>query len=151
MADNPAAPNDSLIPPKLIPAEARAFASQVSGLLDGQPKDESTVRQFLAGHDSALEFIAAGLYSLASMLVGEGEDSIRLVESAITAVEISACNDAEQAAPAVDARLPRPHSNSSSAVTLAASRHLPSRHLFQAASTMMTSTQQVSPVISWRL
>ena len=97
MADNPAAPNDSLIPPKLIPAEARAFASQVSGLLDGQPKDESTVRQFLAGHDSALEFIAAGLYSLASMLVGEGEDSIRLVESAITAVEISACNDAEQA------------------------------------------------------
>ena len=97
MADNPAASNDSLIPPKPISAEARAFASQVGGLLDGQPKDESTVRQFLAGHDSALEFIAAGLYSLASMLVGEGEDSIRLVEAAVASVEISACSDAAQA------------------------------------------------------
>lgn len=41
--------------------------------------------------------IAAGLYSLASMLVGEGEDSARLVESAIANGEVSACQNAEQA------------------------------------------------------
>ncbi len=41
--------------------------------------------------------IAAGLYSLASMLVGEGEDSVRLVETAVATAEISACHDAKQA------------------------------------------------------
>jgi hypothetical protein len=97
MADRPAASKDSLIPPVPIPAEARAFASQVSGLLDGRPKDDSTVRQALAGHDSALDFIAAGLYSLASMLVGEGEDSMHLIETAVAQVEIAACSDAGQA------------------------------------------------------
>ena len=97
MAEDSAPSKDSLIPPMPIPAEARAFASQVSGLLDGQTKDDSTVRQALAGHDSALDFIAAGLYSLASMLVGEGEASIHLVETAIAKVEVSACSDAGQA------------------------------------------------------
>lgn len=97
MAEDPAVSHDSLIPPVSIPAEARALASQVSELLNGQPKDDSTVRQALAGHDAALEFIAAGLYSLASMLVGEGEDSIHLVETAVANVEISACDDAERA------------------------------------------------------
>jgi hypothetical protein len=41
--------------------------------------------------------IASGLYSLAAMLVGEGEDSARLVETAIANGEVSACQDAEQA------------------------------------------------------
>jgi hypothetical protein len=41
--------------------------------------------------------IAAGLYSLASMLVGEGEASAQLVETAIANGEVSACQDAEQA------------------------------------------------------
>ena len=43
------------------------------------------------------DLIAAGLYSMASMLVGEGEDSIRLVETAVATAEVSACDDAEQA------------------------------------------------------
>ena len=53
------------------------------GLLDGQPKDEATVSKALEGMDEMLDVIAAGLYSMASMLVGEGEDSIRLVEVAV--------------------------------------------------------------------
>lgn len=97
MAEKSAASNDSLIPPKPIPGEARALTSRVASLLDGQPKDEGAVRQALSGFDSAFDFIAAALYSLASMLVGEGEDSIHLVETAIANVEISACEDAEQA------------------------------------------------------
>jgi hypothetical protein len=47
--------------------------------------------------DAMLDVIAAGLYSMASMLVGEGEDSIRLVETAVARTEISACSNAQEA------------------------------------------------------
>ena len=47
--------------------------------------------------DSAFDVIAAELYSLASMLVGEGEDSIRLVETAIATAEVSACANVHDA------------------------------------------------------
>ena len=47
--------------------------------------------------DGIFDQIAAGLYSLASMLVGEGEESVRLVETAIANSEVSACQDAAQA------------------------------------------------------
>lgn len=43
------------------------------------------------------DVIAAGLYSLASMLVGEGEDSIRLVETAVATAELSASSNAGEA------------------------------------------------------
>jgi len=45
--------------------------------------------------DNMFDIIAAGLYSLASMLVGEGEDSIRLVEAAIAGAEVSAGSNAQ--------------------------------------------------------
>jgi hypothetical protein len=89
-------PNESLIPPMPIPADARAFSSRIHGLLDGQPKDDATVEKALEGMDFMFERIAAGLYNLASMLVGEGEDSIRLVEAAVTNSELSSSQDAEQ-------------------------------------------------------
>jgi hypothetical protein len=85
-----------LIPPVPIPAEARAFTSRIHGLLDGQPKDDATVEKALEGMDSMFDLIAAGLYNLASMLVGEGEDSIRLVEAAVTNTEVSTCHDPER-------------------------------------------------------
>jgi hypothetical protein len=85
--------NDSLIPTKPIPAEAHAFSKRVHGLLDGQPKDDATVRQALEGMDGIVALMAAGMYNMASMLVGEGEDSIRLVETAIANAEVSSCND----------------------------------------------------------
>src|SRR5215831_16461502 len=88
---------DSLIPRQPIPAGAEEFSRKVQGLLDGQPKDEATVAQTLHGMDAMLDVIAAGLYSMASMLVGEGEDSIRLVETAIARTEISKCADAAEA------------------------------------------------------
>jgi hypothetical protein len=85
--------DQSLIPPVPIPAEARAFSSRIHGLFDGHPKDDATVAQALEGMDETLDRIAAGLYSIASMLVGEGEDSILLVEAAIANTEISAGHD----------------------------------------------------------
>lgn len=86
-------PIDSLIPPQSLPSGAAAFARQVHGLLDGQPKDEATVSQAFEGLDFMFDKIAAGLYSLASMLVGEGETSAELVESAVATAELSACDD----------------------------------------------------------
>jgi hypothetical protein len=47
--------------------------------------------------DGIVDQIAAGLYNLASMLLGEGEESVRLVETAIANSEISACQDPAQA------------------------------------------------------
>ena len=88
---------DSLIPPKPIPAGADEFSKKVQGLLDGRPKDEATVSRALEGMDAMLDVIAAGLYSMASMLVGEGEDSIGLVETAVARTEVSAGSDAMEA------------------------------------------------------
>jgi len=60
-----------------------------------------TSGQSAAGDSETLqeivEQIASGLYSLASMLVGEGADSERLVEAAIADAEISVCQDPQEA------------------------------------------------------
>jgi hypothetical protein len=92
-------PNQSIsnlhvsIPSQAIPEGAKVFSDRVRGLLDGKAKDEATVARALEGMDAMLDVIAAGLYSLASMLVGEGEDSVRLVETAVATTEVSACDD----------------------------------------------------------
>jgi len=41
--------------------------------------------------------IAAGLYNLASMFVGEGEEGVQLVEATIATAEVSVCQDPELA------------------------------------------------------
>jgi DNA-directed RNA polymerase specialized sigma24 family protein len=43
--------------------------------------------------DEGFDRMAAGLYSLASMLVGEGDDSMVLVEKVIAETDMSVCND----------------------------------------------------------
>lgn len=89
--------NQSLIPPQPISAETRAFSARMHQLLDGRPKDEATVEKAFEGLDSVFDLIAARLYHIASMLVGEGEDSIQLVETAALNAEVCACENAEQA------------------------------------------------------
>ena len=84
----------SLIPPKPMPEGAQDFSRRVHGLLDGQAKDDVAVNQALEGMEAMLDAIAAGMYSLASMLVGEGEEGVRLVETAVANAEVSACHDA---------------------------------------------------------
>ncbi len=80
-----------------MPPEAVEFARKLHGMLDGKPNDEAAVAEALTGMDGMFDMIAAGLYSLASMLVGEGEDSIRLVETAVANTEVSACSEPEEA------------------------------------------------------
>ena len=93
MAQEAPNPNPSLIPPQPIPEGASDFSERVRGLMDGQPKDDATVAKALEGMDSVVDRIAAGLYTIASMLVGEGEDSVRLVETAIANTAVSACEN----------------------------------------------------------
>lgn len=93
MAHDPHNPSPSLIPPQPVPEGAKDFSQRMQGLLDGRPKDDATVAQALEGMDAILDRMAAGLYTIASMLVGEGEDSIRVVETAIANTEVSVCND----------------------------------------------------------
>jgi hypothetical protein len=90
-------PKESATPPRSILAEAEAFSKRVHGLMNGHPKDEAAVPKAIAGMDDDVDLMAARLYSMASMLVGEGEQSVRLVESAIANAEVSACHDLEEA------------------------------------------------------
>jgi hypothetical protein len=90
-------PNARMDPTQPMPPEAQEFARKVHKMLDGQTKDESTVARQLEGLEGMFDLIAAGLYSLASMLVGEGEDSIRLVETAVANAEVSSCTEPEDA------------------------------------------------------
>jgi hypothetical protein len=89
--------SESLIPPQPMPCGASALTGQFLGLLDGRPRDEATVKEAFAGLDEMFDRIAVGLYSMASMLVGEGEQSVRLVETAVATSEVSACDDAVRA------------------------------------------------------
>src|ERR1700678_708579 len=84
------ATTDSLIPAQLAPEGAQE-------LLDGQPKDDATVAKAFDGLDEMFDLIAAGMYSIASMLAGEGEDSIRLVETAVANAELSQARDVLEA------------------------------------------------------
>jgi hypothetical protein len=93
MSNEPIFSSHSSIPPQPIPEGAQEFSDRVRGLLDGKEKDQATVARALNGMDAMLDAIAAGLYSFASMLVGEGEDGVRLVETAVATAEVSACAD----------------------------------------------------------
>ncbi len=64
--------NDSLISPEPMLADAHVMG----GIVDQ---------------------LAVGLYNLASMLVGEGEESVQLVETAIANADVSACQNPDQA------------------------------------------------------
>jgi len=94
MLDQPNSSPGSLIPPQPMPEGAQDFSQRVHGLLDGKAKDDATVERALVGMDALLDALAAGLYSMASMLVGEGEDGVALVETAVATAEVSACQSA---------------------------------------------------------
>lgn len=90
-------PGGSLIPARPLSVEAQGFSETMHGLLDGQPKDDLAVANALDGMDDMFLQIGTGLYSLASMLLGEGEESIRVVETAIANAEVSACQNPVEA------------------------------------------------------
>ena len=76
--------------PKEIPTPS-------SGLAPSQQGNSATPARAYEGMDDAFDRMASALYSLASMLAGEGEDSIALVEIAVATAESAADSGAEEA------------------------------------------------------
>lgn len=61
------------------------------------PQESPVPSQASAGLDEMFDRIAAGLYTLASMLIGEGEESVKLVERSVETAEVSSCDNAADA------------------------------------------------------
>jgi hypothetical protein len=97
MSQEAASPHNALIPPQPVHQGAQQFTNRLQGMLDGHQKDDATVAKAFEGMDEMIDMIAAGLYTMASMLVGEGEDSVRLVETAIANADVESCADAAAA------------------------------------------------------
>lgn len=83
----------SFVPEKTVDPEGAAFFAKVNGMLDGQPKDAADVEAALTGWDGVLERIAADTYRVASMLLGEGEEAIGLIERVVAEVDLRASRD----------------------------------------------------------
>jgi hypothetical protein len=66
---------------------------QINSTNEGPVNGAAGVSPEPAGWDVMFDQIATGLYNLASMLVGEGEESVGLVERAISEAEVSVCQD----------------------------------------------------------
>ncbi|MDR3725042.1 MAG: hypothetical protein P4K83_11205 [Terracidiphilus sp.] len=69
-------------------------SSELSNARTGDcPETDAELAALRAQMDAVLDKIAAELYNLASMLVGESEEGVKLVETAIDKAEISACQN----------------------------------------------------------
>jgi DNA-directed RNA polymerase specialized sigma24 family protein len=89
--------HDKPISPQPVPAGVDALSRRVHDPQDAKPNGEAAADRASEGLEAVFELVAAGLYSLASMLVGEGEQSVRLVETAIANAEISVCQNPQEA------------------------------------------------------
>lgn len=80
-----------------VPPGADKFTRTVRGLLDGKPKDDVTVEKAFEGQEDMFDIVAATLYNMASMLVGEGEESTEIVLAAVSNAEVACCDKPEAA------------------------------------------------------
>lgn len=97
MPSNPISLDDRFVPEEPLDPRGAEFFEQVTEMLDGQPKDPEIVETALAGSDEFLEKIAADLYHIASMLLGEGEETIGLIERVVATVDLPSCCDHAEA------------------------------------------------------
>jgi hypothetical protein len=83
---------NSFLPEEPAHPQGADFFAQMTEMLDGKPKDPAEVEAALSGWDEVLERIAGDLYRIGSMLLGEGEQTIGLIEQAVTEVDIPSCS-----------------------------------------------------------
>jgi hypothetical protein len=81
--------------PASAPAQVTASAS-TSGCPDADASSDAaaSARKQM---DEVMDSLASELYNMSSMLVGEGEEGVRLVEVAIDSAEVSACQNPKAA------------------------------------------------------
>ena len=97
MPSDPISLDRSFVPEEPLDPRRAVFFEQVTAMLDGQTHDPAAVEATLSDWDGVLEEIAAGLYRVSSMLLGEGEESIRLIEQVVATVNLPACHDQAEA------------------------------------------------------
>jgi len=90
---DPVSIDSTFLPVEAAHPQAPAFFAHVTEMLDGQPKDPAAVEAALTGWDGFLEQAAADLYRIASMLLGEGEETIGLLEKTVATSDIATCTD----------------------------------------------------------
>jgi len=89
--------DNRFLPEEPIDPQGAAFFEKVTDMLDGRPKDPSVVEQALSGWDELLEKVGAELYRIASMLLGEGEQAIGLIERVVANIDLPACGSHAEA------------------------------------------------------
>ena len=92
MPTDPISLDGHFVPEKPVHPEGTALFEQVAGMQDGTEKDEAKVEAQLASWDGVLETIASEHYRVASMLVGEGEEAIALIEQVVAGIDLTACS-----------------------------------------------------------
>ena len=74
-------------------SRSAAPAEPANPVVSGEFPDPLAAERARQQMDLIIDSIAGELYNLASMLVGEGEQGVRLVEEAIDKAEVSACQN----------------------------------------------------------
>lgn len=93
--ENPISDSSS-IPSPALAADGGDFPRRMDGPGDGKPTSDATAPG-ASGDLEGMFDVIAGLYSMASMLVGEGEDSARLIETAVATAEVPSGSTAGEA------------------------------------------------------
>jgi len=93
MPSNSISLESSFVPNEPLNLYSEAFFGQVAGTLDSEPKDPAATEASLADWDGLIEKIAADLYRISSMLLGEGEEAVRLIEQVVADLDVSVCSD----------------------------------------------------------
>jgi hypothetical protein len=83
----------SFVPEEPLDPRGAAFLEELTGMMDGQDKDPAAVNAAFSNWNGLLEKIAADLYRISSMLVGEGEEAVRLIEQVVTQLDIPHFSD----------------------------------------------------------
>lgn len=97
MPSNPTSPDSSFVPEEPLSPESGAFFDKVTGMRDSQPKDAAVAEAAPTRWDGILEKIAGELYRISSMLLGEGEEAIGLIEDVIAHFDLQACSSQAEA------------------------------------------------------
>jgi DNA-directed RNA polymerase specialized sigma24 family protein len=97
MPVDPVSLDSSFGPEELLNPQSAALFERISGVIDGQPRESAAAGADLIGRDGMLEKIAVELYRVSSMLLGEGEEAIALIEDVVARIDLQDCSSHDEA------------------------------------------------------
>jgi hypothetical protein len=97
MPTDPTSAENTFAAEELPDARGAASFNEAAEMLDGQSGKTKADQDPNSGGDVLLEKIAGELYGIASMLLGEGEEAIGLIEGVVANVDLPTCCDQAEA------------------------------------------------------